>query len=256
MKLFLILTSLLYSLAACKPSQQGFDQKGRQSAPPVLSGTLAAKQVNGVDFFAKGSQPATWSLEMDFGNLVRFKSVDGTEANASAAQPVNLAAQKATSFTSAGDVQVMLYDEPCKDPLTGEAFSKKVTVRVKEKLYEGCGQYLFDASLHGKWQLEKVNNNLVNKSDFAKGLPQLDLDLQQQKLTGHNGCNQLSGNFEVMGSKIRFSNLAQTRMACPGNKPGLEFTPLISGQTIDYYFKDGRLYFYLQDDSLFIFSKA
>ncbi len=256
MKFFLILTGLLYSLVACNSSKQGFAQKGKQSAPPVLSATLAAKQLNGVDFFARGSQPASWSLEMDFGNLIRFKSVDGTEANASAAQPVYIPAQKATSFTSAGGVQVMLYDEACKDALTGEPFSKRVTVRVKENQYEGCGQYLFDATLHGIWLLEKVNNNLVNKSDFAKGLPQLNLDLQQQKLSGHDGCNQLSGSFEVMGSKIRFSNLAQTRMACPGNKPGLEFTPLISGQTVDYYFKDGSLYFYLQDDSLLIFKKA
>ncbi len=256
MKSFLIVSSLLCCLAACKTSQDGIAQKGRPSVAPVLSGTLVEKQLNGVDFFARGSQPASWSLEMDFGNLTRFKSVDGTEANASAAQPVYIPAQKATSFTSAGNVQVMLYDEPCKDALTGEAFSKRVTVRVKEKLYEGCGQYLFDATLHGKWLLEKVNNNLVNSGDFAKGFPQLNLDLQQQKLSGHDGCNQLSGSFEVMGSKIRFSNLAQTRMACPGNKPGLEFTPLISGQTIDYYFKDGRLYFYLQDDSILVFKKA
>lgn len=256
MKPIVILATIFCFLAGCKSSQPGFTQKGKPSPPPVLSGTLASKQLNGVDFFARGSLPSSWSLEMDFGNLLRFKSVDGTEANASAAQPVYVADQKATSFSSAGNVQVMLYDEPCKDALTGESFNKRVTVTVKGKLYEGCGQYLYDATLHGKWVLQKVNNRPVNKTDFAKGLPLLNLDLQKQTLSGHDGCNQLSGGFEVMGSKIRFNNLALTKMACPGNTSGLEIAPRISTQTIDYYFKDGQLYFYLQDDSLLIFSKG
>lgn len=256
MKILFSFACVLSCIAACTTSKQPSAQQEKLSAAPVLTSTLAEKQLNSVDFFARGNQPSSWSVEMDFGNLVRFKSLDGTEANASAAQPVYLPAEKATSFTSAGDVQVMLYDEPCRDAISGKQYSKKVTVKVKGKLYEGCGQYLFDMTLHGKWILEKMNNTAVSKGDFAKGLPVLNLDLNQRKLVGHDGCNQLSGGFEVMGSKIRFNNIMQTRMACPGNKPGLEFVNLISGQTIDYYFKDGLLYFYLPDDSLLVFEKA
>lgn len=256
MKSFILFAGLICSLAACKTSEKNTVSKDKPSVAPVLTSTLAEKLLNGVDFFARGSQPASWTLEMDFGNLVRFKSLDGTEANASAAQPVYLPEQKATRFTSAGNVEVVLYDEPCKDALSGEQYSKRVTVRVKEKLYEGCGQYLFDATLHGNWLLEKFNNNLVNAGDFAKGAPQLNLDLKQQELSGHDGCNLIGGAFEVMGSKIRFNDLIQTEMACPGNKSELQFAALISGKTIDYYFKDGRLYLYLEDDSLLVFKKA
>ena len=256
MRFFLMYASVIYCFAACTSTGKSAAPKDKLSPAPILSPTLVEKQLNGADFFARGSQPSSWTLEMDFGNLVRFKSLDGTEANASAAQPVYLPEIKATRFTSAGSVEVVVYNEACKDMLSGESFSKRVTVRIKEKLYEGCGQYLFDATLHGKWLLEKINNNLVSSTDFSKGLPLLNLDLKQQTLSGHDGCNQFSGGLEVMGSKIRFNNLALTRIACPGNKPGLEFVPLLNGQTIDYYFKDGQLYFYLQDDSILIFKKA
>ncbi|RYF90558.1 MAG: hypothetical protein EOO03_03405, partial [Chitinophagaceae bacterium] len=166
----LSLFSLMCIFASCNNSKKTTAPTA-VSDGTMLSATLAEKQMNGVDFFARGNSPATWSVEMEFGNLIRFKSLDGSDVNASAVQPVYIEAQKATIFTSGSNIQVTLYDEPCKDAASGETFSKKVTVRVKDKVYEGCGQYLYDAKLNGSWKLQTMNGNPVLGNKFAKGAP-------------------------------------------------------------------------------------
>ncbi|RYF89017.1 MAG: META domain-containing protein [Chitinophagaceae bacterium] len=101
-----------------------------------------------------------------------------------------------------------------------------------------------------------MNGNPVLGNKFAKGAPTIQLDLGKQAITGHDGCNQLSGTFEVMGDKIRFADMIQTEMACPSNPSAFNFGSLISGETISYFFKDGLLHFYLKDDSILIFAKT
>lgn len=258
MKIFVAFIILLAVGSGCKTGGQQIAKQEKQLPAPVLSESLQQKQLNGVDFFARGNTPASWTLEMDFGNLIRFKSLDGTEVNSTAVQPIELPAERASSYTSKatnGDINILLYQEACTDVLSGEKYNKKVVVTVNGKRYEGCGQYLYDATLNGKWILEKINNKPLAAADFAKGLPQLELNMQAGKLTGHDGCNTVMGGFEVLGSKIKFQPLASTKMACPGNKTENEFTQLLSNHTVDYYFKDGQLFFYLPDDSIIIFKK-
>jgi heat shock protein HslJ/uncharacterized membrane protein len=258
MKIFFAFFILLAAVTRCKTGREAIAKQQKQLPVPVLSESLQQKQLNGVDFFARGNTAASWTLEMDFGNLIRFKSLDGTVINSSSVQPQDLPLEKATLYSSKatqGDINIFIYNEACTDVVSGEKYNKKTVVAVNGKRYEGCGQYLFDAALNGKWILQKINNRLLTPADFAKGLPMIDLNLQQEKLSGHDGCNNLFGGFEVWGSKIKFKPIASTKMACPGNKNENEFTHLLSGQTIDYYFKEGQLYFYLRDDSILIFSK-
>lgn len=259
MKSFGIFLLAIILFSSCKTSRQGSIKQEKGLPGPSLSESLQQKQLNGVDFFARGNAPASWSVEMDFGNLIRFKSLDGTVITSSAVQPKDLPGQKATLYTSKatnGDLNILIYDESCTDLLSGEKYNKKVEVTVNNKRYVGCGQHLFDAALNGKWILQKINNRLLSPADYAKGLPLIELNLQQEKLSGHDGCNSIFGNFEVWGSKIKFKPIGSAKRACPGNKIENEFTHLLSAQTIDYYFKEGQLYFYLPDDSIIIFSKG
>jgi heat shock protein HslJ len=68
-----------------------------------------------------------------------------------------------------------------------------------------------------KWYLSEVQGDPVNAGDgnyahllFSPGQP--------NKVTGSTGCNRLNGSFDLSGANfIKFSPLATTRMACPGN---------------------------------------
>lgn len=256
LKLFLF---VLVFFTACNTSRLPADKSGKIFPPPALSESLQQKQLNGVDFFARGNVPVSWSLEMEFGNIIRFKPLDEAPINSSSVNPEDLPQIKASSYTTKttnGQMKIIIYREGCNDDITGEKYKNKVLVTVNDKRYSGCGQYLFDAALNGKWIMEKINKRILQPADFAKGLPQIELDLSANRLSGHDGCNSINGDFEVMGSKIKFNEFTSTKMACPGNKIENQFTHLISNQLVDYYFKEDQLYFYLPDDSIVAFKKA
>jgi heat shock protein HslJ/uncharacterized membrane protein len=220
---------------------------------------MLQKQQNGVDFFAKGNSPASWTLEMDFGNIIRFRSVDGADQNSSAVAPEKVAGSNAVSYTTnvtGGVMRILVSGDGCSDGLSGEKFNKKVVVTVNSKRYEGCGQYLFDTGLEGKWLLEKINSRPVVAAEFSKGLPELLFELGKNRASGHDGCNSVSSTLDVLGTKIKFSPFTSTEMVCPANKKENNFLHLLSEQTIDYYFKDGLLYLYLPDDGLLVWRKV
>ena len=259
MKPFKLFIFLFLFFTACKTSRITADKSNKKLPPPVLSESLQQKQLNGVDFFAKGNAPVSWTLEMEFGNIIRFKPLDDAAINSSSVNPVEMPQINASSYTTKttnGQMKIIIYREGCKDDITGEKNKNKVVITVNDKRYTGCGQYLFDVALNGKWKLGKINNRNLKPSDFTRGLPQIELNLSANTLLGHDGCNSINASFEVMGSKIKFNAFTSTKMSCPGNKIENQFTNLLNNQLVDYYFKEGQLFFYLPDDSIIVFAKA
>ncbi|RYD79547.1 MAG: META domain-containing protein [Sphingobacteriales bacterium] len=249
--------SILIILAACNPAKQ-VAVKGHNKTQSSLNETLQQKQSQGIDLFAKGSTPSSWTLEIDFDKIIRFQSLDGTDYKSTPVGPVENEASLTSTYTTRagkGNMVITLFKESCTDALSGEKFNQRVTVDVDGKKYEGCGQYLFDAELDGKWILQTIGIASVQASDFAKGLPELSFNLSGGKLSGHDGCNQVSGSLTVMGNRIKFSAIGGTKMACPGNKKDTEFISKISNQVAGYFFKDGLLVLYLIDDSTLSFKK-
>jgi heat shock protein HslJ len=258
MKYLAALTSIL-ALLSCGATKNTGNQKAADQTQAVLAEGLQQKQADGIDFYAKGSLPSSWSVEIDFDKIIRFKSLDGADVLSTPVKAVENTANNSVSYTTKagnGEMVIQLFKEPCTDPLSGEKFNQKVTVDVNGKHYEGCGQYLSDAALNGKWILEKVGAKEVTAAEFAKGLPEINFDLSGGSITGHDGCNRITGAMQVQGNRIKFAAIAGTKMACPGNKPINDFVVKLSNAFATYYFKDGRLFLYLIDDSTVVFKKG
>ncbi|WP_237154222.1 META domain-containing protein [Oryzibacter oryziterrae] len=66
-----------------------------------------------------------------------------------------------------------------------------------------------------KWRVTRIEGVELNGI-----VPTLSLD--GDKVTGFAGCNRLTGNADLQGSKVRFSGLATTRMACKGPAMAVE----------------------------------
>lgn len=255
---YILLPVLMFSFISCGETKQAAAKKedSRQSA---FTETLQQKQSEGIDLYAKGSTPASWTLEMDFDRIINFRALDGADYKSTPANAVNNEVTGTTTYTTKankGDMLITLYKENCTDLMSGQKFNKKITVKVDGKLYEGCGQYLSDANLGSKWILSKIGNRTITASEFSKGLPELVFDPDGGKLSGHDGCNRITGSIEVQGNRIQFSPLAGTKMACPGNNKDNDFIQKLSGQTASYFFRDGELTLYLIDDSTISFKKA
>ena len=69
-------------------------------------------------------------------------------------------------------------------------------------------------SLHDIWVLDSINNIAPDSNYFAHGTPYFDLNLDKKSITGHTGCNALSGKLNVEGANISFKNLVIAKEAC------------------------------------------
>ncbi len=90
--------------------------------------------------------------------------------------------------------------------------------------------------IYGRWEITVIDGKDVMSSkpitlEFTSG----------NKVTGFAGCNRLNGGFAMeSGNRIRFNDIATTRMSCPDLKMESEVLDLL--RTVDNYtIADGKL---------------
>jgi heat shock protein HslJ len=247
---------LLVNLFACTSSKEIVQKKIAIEQKQVkLPDSLIQKQSAGIDFFAGGDLPVSWTVEMDFDNRYYFKTTDGISMSVPAVKATRPAGTAASNYhysSNQGDMTILVFDAGCSTNASG----KKVEVTVNNTRYSGCGSDLYNASVNDVWILEKTGNTLLNSKDFPKGLPKLAFSIAENKMTGSDGCNAISAGIQMMGSRIKFSAIGGGDASCKNNAVQKIFMEKISNNTVDYYFKDGKLYLYLIDDSTLVFRKG
>jgi uncharacterized membrane protein/heat shock protein HslJ len=222
------------------------------------------KLKQGIDFLASGNEPF-WSLEIDFDKSMHFKTPDGFELNTPVPNGVKAMDANVTRYstqTEQGILTVQIVQQECINDMSGEKLRYAVTVDAKNntdkdfQIYKGCGRYLEDYRLHDIWVLDSINNKKTQPSDFMKGLPLLELNLTEQKVFGHTGCNNLTGSIEVQGNAIHFGLLSTTRMACNNIDLENRYINSLTGKTIPYKIEPGKLHLQVSRDSLYIYKKV
>lgn len=218
----------------------------------------------GIDFIAAGTEPF-WSLEIDFDKAMYFKTAGGLNITAPAVKGVKAMDTNVTRYaaeTEKVSLIVQLIKQECTNNMSGEKSVYRVTIDAKNTLekepkrYEGCGQYLYDYRINDIWVLESVNAKKVNASDFMKGLPQIEVNIAQQKVFGSAGCNNFTGSMELQGKKILTGNLAGTKMACPNKEFENQYLNQLSNRAIPYFIKPGKLHLLVKPDTAFIYRKT
>ncbi|MEJ7610998.1 MAG: META domain-containing protein [Ferruginibacter sp.] len=255
--LFAVLLSTCF--VACKSPQSSTGSKtGNVYLPPPEDAAVRSLQQKGVDFFATGTSPGSWQLEMNFDDTVRFTADDGL-ALKFAFNRLKTDRNADRSFYSSaitgGEVAIIITEKSCTMPATNNVYSKQVTFTFNSRAYTGCGKFLADNTLNNKWLLEKIGNTAIRPEEYNR-VPVFQFDLTKQALAGNDGCNTLGGNIEVQGNRIKFSNLFSTEMACSKKSIANIINAQVSDKLVSYYFKEGKLFLYLPDDSLLVFRKG
>jgi putative lipoprotein len=65
-----------------------------------------------------------------------------------------------------------------------------------------------------RWTLSELGGSSVATGP-GEGVPFLDFDIEELRVSGSGGCNRLTGSFDAIGRELRFGPLATTLMACP-----------------------------------------
>jgi len=99
-------------------------------------------------------------------------------------------------------------------------------------------------SLQDLWVLSRINSKQNYNVNLASNVPTLELDTAKNSLSGHTGCNSLSGKLKIRGNKLLSDDVKLTSNQ-PCTDTGFE-KKLISS------FKSGNTTYKLVSDTLYL----
>lgn len=163
--------------------------------------------------------------------------------------------------TESAEFNIQIAQQECTNDMSGEVLPYKVTVEYRKdkksefKKLNGCGQYITDYRLHDIWVLEELNGNTISKEDFSTEFPMMEINATTNKFTGFSGCNRNSGSIFFEKGKLRFLNIATTKMLCPDSKKETEFLTAFMG-AITYSIGNNRLILSNPSGTKLVFKKV
>jgi len=219
----------------------------------IADSNYITQKKSGIDFFASGSNPEPWTLQMNFDHKITFRTQTHGHFQWFPIELVADASDNTTTYNSKDQSLVLSISSlPCEEKHQKNDKTKQVNIVCNKITYTGCGGYLKNNLLHNKWMLERIDD-VELKRDNKKNESFIEFDLLKNKVSGNDGCNRFFGLISIEGDRIKFSTLASTRMAC--SSPAIINTTLIDNRLVDYYFKEGKLILYLINDSKLTFRK-
>ncbi|MCB0726039.1 MAG: META domain-containing protein [Ignavibacteriae bacterium] len=108
--------------------------------------------------------------------------------------------------------------------------------------------------LNDTWVLEKINGSFAQEKDYMKGLPTIEISIEDMSVKGNGGCNQISCTFIADKENIKFGPIAATRMACPGNFES-DFLSVLENAN-KYKIENNRLYLMNDEITLAVLKKT
>jgi heat shock protein HslJ/uncharacterized membrane protein len=222
---------------------------------------LLKKQAENIDFYAIGNEPS-WSLDMDFDNVMRFKTLNGIEYSAPAVTPVlaqDHNVKRYRAITESGEIIIQIIQGDCTDTMSGQKFSYQVTVDYKTSKeteytsFKGCGMYVPDFRLHDIWAIEQVNGTSINPADYRKNAPKLEINVNEQRAFGSDGCNTFRGSVYNEENRLYFGPLASTMMACIVNKEiSVAINTVLATKNLTYTIENNRLNLFDKDQKVMV----
>lgn len=148
--------------------------------------------------------------------------------------------------TESAQFNIQISQQECANQMSGEISPYTVSVEFKKnkasefQKINGCGQYITDYRLHDIWVLEELNGKKISSEDFGKKFPMIEINASTNKFSGFSGCNQINGSLFFEKGKVRFINIASTKMMCDNFYQETEFMNTLQNITT-YSIGENRL---------------
>lgn len=217
---------------------------------------------DGSYFKATGTEPF-WGLKI-LENSLELNMMEDTiytpHAEPIKAQDSNISMYRIQ--TEAVELDVIIAHKECTNAMSGEKSPYTVTIAYKRTgdeethALEGCGTYITDYRLHDIWVLEEMNGEMVSAVDFnGQDVPNMEININNNRFSGFSGCNRMTGGLFYEKDVLRFTQVAGTKMACPGMDKESKFLQNLQAST-QYTIANNRLtLFNGSKENLLIFKK-
>jgi heat shock protein HslJ/uncharacterized lipoprotein YbaY len=107
-------------------------------------------------------------------------------------------------------VEVTIAPGPCRDSMSGVAFTDRVTVVAEGATLSGCGGTLASRLTGADWTIAEINGQP------AAGRAPVTLRFEEGGRAGGQGpCNVYGGEWRLEGERLTFGRMFSTMMACP-----------------------------------------
>ena len=105
------------------------------------------------------------------------------------------------------------------------------------------------------WVLDSINNKTPDSNFFSHGSPYLDFNLEKKTVTGHTGCNGITGKLDVQGEKLVFDSLVFTSQTCKNKDFEKKFVNGFKSGRTTYKLLNGNLHLNIGSGINLIFRK-
>jgi heat shock protein HslJ/uncharacterized membrane protein len=176
-----------------------------------------------VYFKANGTQPV-WHLEIAEDEIQFNSSTPGFERVIMPhAEPVRSENGQIKTYklkTREAEMEIEVTDMLCQNPNSRERFPFSVNVNIKRKgehtptVFSGCGLYVPDSRLQGRWRIETVKSVAVPDTAFKSQPLILELAVDGSYFTCFSGCNTISGRLFFERTLLRFTDLVIPKEKC------------------------------------------
>lgn len=212
-----------------------------ESDDPAIK-LLMRKWDEGIVFQAKGND-GNWVLEMKNSDSISFISPKGVLYKFKPAQPLPSLDPAILDYrivSKEAEIILQLTEEPCKLNAGDQKQTFKVSLNFKEgkkkesQKLEGCGAFVPNYNLSGKWKIIEVEGTEINDDSFPNKEGYLIMDPYEGTVSGNDGCNGFFGKMTVKENQISFGPTAGTLMACTNADLSAALRGAISDMTVQY----------------------
>lgn len=162
----------------------------------------------GAVFSARGNEPG-WLLKISDTEITLETDYGQKRVTAPRPEPETTAEfRRYSARTPDRELAVTIFDQTCRDSMSGMPHPQSVGVLVDDRELKGCGGDPA-ALLHGAWVVEEIDSTGIIKGS------QLTLNFSAEgRVSGKASCNIYTGKYVLSGESLRIGPTAATMMAC------------------------------------------
>lgn len=143
----------------------------------------------------------------------------------------------------------------CNSPDENEAGSNQTAITPLIVPSDASPTPATTATVYDIWVLDSINNKAPDSNFFSYGSPYLDLNLDKKMLTGHTGCNGITGKLDVQGERLIFDSLVVTSQTCKNKDFERKFVNGFKSGKTTYKLLNGNLHLNIGSGTNLIFRK-
>ncbi len=242
------------------PTRSLTECEGQFAATPWAESALL-----GYDFRAVGQEPG-WVVEIDHQGGMHLLTDYGETRILVPSTPDRVVESANTrSYTvtaDSHDIRVVIVDERCEDPMSGESLPNTVTLRLDGRDYAGCGtsiESLGRSPLAGqRWLLTELGARLPPLTSPGQRA-YIEFDIEGSRVFAFGGCNSVVAPYTMIGNQLLFRPLlAITSLTCLGSdveRQERDLQRVLRG-AIRYAIVDRTLRFYSGNQEVAVFTAA